>query len=109
MATKLKISKVSNVNPKTKQKGFTARVLTNGKAGYEEIVAEACHNTTLHKAEAKIALELCMESAARPHHILTAGPATQSRAPPCYCQSLLLISFCPSWCWRSCPRCRVWL
>lgn len=65
MATKLKISKVSNVNPKTKQKGFTARVLTNGKAGYEEIVAEACHNTTLHKAEAKIALELCMESAAR--------------------------------------------
>ena len=65
MATKLKISKVSNVNPKTKQKGFTARVLTNGKAGYEEIVVEACHNTTLHKAEAKIALELCMESAAR--------------------------------------------
>ena len=28
------------------------------------IVAEACYNTTLHKAEAKAALELCMETVA---------------------------------------------
>jgi len=62
--TKLKIAKVAHVNPSTSKKGFAARVITNGKAGYEEIVKEACHNTTLHKAEAKIALELCMESAA---------------------------------------------
>lgn len=61
---KLKIAKCGRMNPSTKQKGFSARVITNGKAGYEEIVAAACHNTTLHKAEAKIALELCMESAA---------------------------------------------
>ena len=65
MATKLKITRAVNVNPSTKQRGFSARVITNGKAGYEEIVTEACHNTTLHKAEAKVALELCMESAAQ--------------------------------------------
>ncbi len=62
--TKLKIAKITQVNPKTNQKGFSSRVISNGKAGYEEIVKEACHNTTLHKAEAKVALELCMESAA---------------------------------------------
>lgn len=67
---KLKIVKASNINPKTRQQGFSARVITNGKAGYEEIVKEACHNTTLHHAEAKIALELCMESAA---NMLTQG------------------------------------
>jgi hypothetical protein len=64
MATKLKVVKATNINPKTRQEGFSARVITNGKAGYEDIVLEACHNTTLHKAEAKVALELCMESAA---------------------------------------------
>ena len=48
--------KVGRVNPQTKEKGFAVRVITNGTAGYEDIVAEACHNTTLHKAEAKVAL-----------------------------------------------------
>jgi len=61
---KLKVAKSGRVNPQTKAKGFAARVITNGTAGYEDIVAEACHNTTLHKAEAKVALELCMESVA---------------------------------------------
>lgn len=64
MVTNLKIVKAANVNPRTRQKGFSARVVTNGKAGYEELVADACRNTTIHKAEAKTALELCMESAA---------------------------------------------
>ena len=62
---KLKIAKAKNKNIKTGQMGYIARVVTNGKADFNDIVAEACHNTTLHKAEAKIALELCMESAAR--------------------------------------------
>ena len=53
---KLKVAKSGRVNPQTKAKGFAARVITNGTAGYEDIVAEACHNTTLHKAEAKVAL-----------------------------------------------------
>lgn len=59
---KLKVSKVSNVNPKTKQKGFTARVQTNGTADFDDIVKEAGHNTTMHKAELRMAFELCMDS-----------------------------------------------
>ncbi|MBO4661124.1 MAG: hypothetical protein J5630_00265 [Bacteroidaceae bacterium] len=59
---KLKVSRASNVNPKTKQKGFTARVLTNGTADFDDIVKEAGHNTTMHKAELRMAFELCMDS-----------------------------------------------
>lgn len=62
---KLKVFKLRHMHPRTKAKGYSARVVTNGTAGYEEIVTEACHNTTLHKAEAKIGLELCMEAAAK--------------------------------------------
>ena len=74
---KLKVAKSGRVNPQTKAKGFAARVITNGTAGYEDIVAEACHNTTLHKAEAKVALELCMESVAemlKQGYIVDLGP-----------------------------------
>lgn len=74
---KLKIAKASTVNPQTKAMGFSARVVTNGTAGYEDIVTEACHNTTVHKAEAKVALELCMESVAamlKQGYIVDLGP-----------------------------------
>lgn len=74
---KLKVSKVSNVNPKTKQKGFTARVLTNGTADTDDIVKEAGHNTTMHKAEVRMALELCLEAAAemlKQGYIVELGP-----------------------------------
>ena len=74
---KLKIAKSSTVNPQTKVMGYSARVITNGTAGYEDIVAEACHNTTVHKAEAKVALELCMESVAemlKQGYIVDLGP-----------------------------------
>ena len=74
---KLKVAKSGRVNPQTKAKGFAARVITYGTAGYEDIVAEACHNTTLHKAEAKVALELCMESVAemlKQGYIVDLGP-----------------------------------
>lgn len=60
--SKLKIAKVGHINLSTKTMDFRARVITNGKASYDDIVAEACHNTSLHKAEAKTALELCMET-----------------------------------------------
>lgn len=58
---KLKIKKVSMVNPTTRVKGFAARVVTNGTYDYDDIVAQATRNTTLHRSEAKVALEMCME------------------------------------------------
>ena len=39
-----------------------ARVITNGTAGFEEIAEDACENTTLHKAEAQLAFELCINA-----------------------------------------------
>ena len=78
MATlKLRVSRVSNVNPKTKQKGITARVLTNGTADFEGIVKEAGHNTTMHKAELRMAFELCIDSVAemlKQGYIVDLGP-----------------------------------
>lgn len=59
---KLKVSKSGRVNPVTKKKGFAARVLTNGTAEFEDIVKEAGKNTTMHKAELRMAFELCMDS-----------------------------------------------
>ena len=58
----MKVSKVVNTNPKTKQKGFTARVQTNGTAEFDDIVREAGKNTTMHRAELRMAFELCMDS-----------------------------------------------
>ena len=74
---KLKVTKSGLINPQTKRLGYTARVITNGTANYEEIVTEACRNTTIHKAEAKVALELCMESVAemlKQGYIVDLGP-----------------------------------
>ena len=59
---KLRVKKASSKNPSTKQLGFVARVKTNGTADFEEIVKEAGHNTTMHKAELRMAFELCMDS-----------------------------------------------
>jgi uncharacterized membrane protein YgcG len=61
---KLKVAKSGRVNPQTKQKGFSPRVLTNGTADFDEIVKEAGHNTTMHKAELRMAFELCLDSVA---------------------------------------------
>jgi len=61
---KLMISKAKNKHPKTGADGFSARVVTNGTSDINEIAATACRNTTIHKAEAKVAFELCMEAAA---------------------------------------------
>ena len=59
---KLKIKKSGAKNPVTKQLGFAARVLTNGTAEFDDIVKEAGRNTTMHKAELRMAFELCMDS-----------------------------------------------
>ena len=59
---KLRVNKANSVNPVTKKKGLVARVLTNGTAAFEDIVTEAGHNTTMHKAELRMAFELCLDS-----------------------------------------------
>jgi len=58
----LRIKKVSMKKPVTKEPGFATRVLTNGTAEFDDIVKEAGHNTTMHKAELRMAFELCMDS-----------------------------------------------
>lgn len=61
---KLKVKKVASYNPLTKQKGFATRVVTNGKAVYTDIAAEATRRTTLHTAEAQLAASLLVEEVA---------------------------------------------
>ena len=59
---KLKVKKVGSKNPMTKVMGFVARVLINGTAEFDDIVKEAGRNTTMHKAELRMAFELCLDS-----------------------------------------------
>ena len=54
----LLIKKTPLMNPKSKEKGFTVRVVTNGRIGAEQISEEACENTTLHPDEALLANKL---------------------------------------------------
>lgn len=42
--------------------GYIGRVITNGTKAHAEIALEACKNTTLHKAEAKLAMEIFLDS-----------------------------------------------
>jgi predicted histone-like DNA-binding protein len=74
---KLKVKKAGLKNPKTKKMGFIARVVTNGTADFEDIAKEAGRNTTMHKAEVKLALELCMDAVAemlKQGYIVDLGP-----------------------------------
>ena len=54
----LRIKKTPLINPKSKEKGFTVRVVTNGRIGAEQISEEACENTTLHPDEELLANKL---------------------------------------------------
>ena len=60
----LQILKSGRVHPVTKKKGLACRVKTNGKAAFDDIVKEAGRNTTMHRAELRMAFELCMDSVA---------------------------------------------
>ena len=74
---KLKVKKAGSKHPITKQLGFTARVLTNGTAAFDDIVKEAGHNTTMHRAELRMAFELCIDSVAemlKQGYIIDLGP-----------------------------------
>ena len=59
---KLRIKKANSKKPITKEPGFVARVLTNGTTEFDDIVKDAGRNTTMHKAELRMAFELCMDS-----------------------------------------------
>lgn len=58
----LKVKKSGSRNPVSKKLGFIARVLTNGTASFDDIIKDAGRNTTMHKAELRMAFELCLDS-----------------------------------------------
>lgn len=58
----LKLSKTKTVNPSTKKVGFRTTVKSNGKADMDSLVASASKNTTMHKAELRMAFELMLDS-----------------------------------------------
>ena len=63
--TTLKVKKVNQVNPKTQQMGYAARVVTNGTETFDDLVDYASHNTSIHRVEVNAAAELILEAASR--------------------------------------------
>ena len=61
---KLKVKKAKMVRKidGVKKEGFYGRVITNGTKTWEQIAEEASRNTTVHKAEMKVASELLLDS-----------------------------------------------
>lgn len=62
MAMTLKLSKTKTLNPSTKKMGYRTTVKSNGKADMDSLVASASKNTTLHKAELRMAFELMLDA-----------------------------------------------
>ena len=58
----LKLSKSKALNPSTKKMGYRTTVKSNGKADMDSLVASASKNTTLHKAELRMAFELMLDA-----------------------------------------------
>lgn len=61
----LKVRKIKGINPKTKQEGIVARVVSNGKSSFEDICELAGLNTTMNVAELEAAGKLILQAAAR--------------------------------------------
>lgn len=61
----IKIKKITQNNPKTHVLGYAVRVLTNGVKNFVDMAVDASRNTTIHPAEAKLAVDLFCEEAAR--------------------------------------------
>ncbi len=61
---KMKVTKVRIKNISKNKMGYTTRLITNGTASLDEMAENASHNTTLHKAELKMAFEMLMEEVA---------------------------------------------
>ena len=62
MVMTLKLSKTKTINPSTKKMGYRTTVKSNGKADMDSLVASASKNTTLHKAELRMAFELMLDA-----------------------------------------------
>ena len=62
MAFSLKLSKSKAFNPSTKEQGYRTTVKSNGKADMASLVASASKNTTMHKAELRMAFELMLDA-----------------------------------------------
>ena len=58
MAFTLKLKKSKAYNPSTKEHGYRTTVKDNGRFGVDALVETASKNTTMHKAEVRMALEL---------------------------------------------------
>ena len=58
MAFTLKLKKSKAYNPSTKEHGYRTTVKANGRFGVDALVETASKNTTMHKAEVRMALEL---------------------------------------------------
>ena len=61
---RMKVSKSRKNNLANKKMGYVARLITNGTASLDEMAENASRNTTLHKAELKMAFEMLMEEVA---------------------------------------------
>ena len=62
---KVKKTKMKRLVNGVKTIGYYGRVISNGKKTYEEVALESCLNTTVHKAEMKVATELLLDGIAR--------------------------------------------
>ena len=60
----MQIQKVSRINPKTKQKGFAAQVVTKKRITFEKLAKEMCKGTTLDEAEALMSARLLVKKIA---------------------------------------------
>lgn len=58
----LKLSKSKAINPSTKKMGYRTTVKSNGKADMDAIIESASKNTTMHKAELRMAFELALDA-----------------------------------------------
>ena len=58
---KIKKSKLIRKIDGEKKEGYYGRVITSGKATFDEIARESAKNTTLHPKEASLAAELLLE------------------------------------------------
>ena len=64
MAFTLKLKKSKSFNPSTKEHGYRTTVKANGRFGVDSLVELASKNTTMHKGEVRLALELIIDTIA---------------------------------------------
>ena len=64
MAFTLKLRKSKALNLSTKEHGYRTTVKANGRFGVDALVETASKNTTMHKAELRMALELMIDTIA---------------------------------------------